>query len=169
MEKKLWLVPLTVTVTAYVYAFDDLDAETVEGIAQGSVGLRSKTLGVILDHDNTVAGEAVGSVMQEETLTVHHETWSGAAADARINREKRGEEMEEWEGQPKTEGEALLAWATARDESDRLRQQLTAAEARVVELESFLKNCQGAKLILMQELNRRDAELYALRREQGWG
>jgi len=67
MLHKLWLVPLTVTVTAYVSAPDDRDAETVESIAQSSVGLRSKTLGVTLDHDNTVAGEAV-KVVQEEAF-----------------------------------------------------------------------------------------------------
>jgi len=65
MKRKLWLVPLTVTVTAYVDAPDDRDAETIQNIAQDAVGLHSKTLGVMLDHDNTMAGEAVESVVPE--------------------------------------------------------------------------------------------------------
>lgn len=82
MPKTLWLVPLTVTVTAYVHALDDRDAETVQSIAQDSVGLHSKTFGVMLDLDNTKAGDPVESVMQEETLAES------------IDREE-GEEVEE--------------------------------------------------------------------------
>jgi len=65
MERKLWLVPLTVTVTAYVDAPDDRDAETIQNIVQDAVGLHSKTFGVMLDHDNTKVGEAVESVCRE--------------------------------------------------------------------------------------------------------
>lgn len=64
-DNKLWLVPLTVTVTAYVSAPDDRDAETIENIAQGAIGLHSKTFGVMLDHDNTMVGEAVEAVEYE--------------------------------------------------------------------------------------------------------
>jgi len=77
MKRKLWLVPLTVTVTAYVDAPDDRDAETIQNIAQDAVGLHSllrsayiylpgdwKTFGVILEHNNIEAGEAVESVVQ---------------------------------------------------------------------------------------------------------
>lgn len=64
MAHRLWLVPLTITVTAYVSAPDDRDAKTIENIAQDAVGLHSKTFGVMLELDNTKVGEAVESVME---------------------------------------------------------------------------------------------------------
>jgi len=68
MEKKLWLVPLTILATAYVKVPRDTDEATVAEIARDGVTLRGCSLGVTVDLDSTLVGEPVESVVQGEHL-----------------------------------------------------------------------------------------------------
>ena len=72
-DNKFWLVPLTITATAYVDAPPDRDAETIQCLAEDAVGMYSKTFGVMLELDNTCAGEAVESVVHEPLEDAIHD------------------------------------------------------------------------------------------------